>query len=214
MVFSKGVMMAGTGGGSSNNDDHTNGEYMKPLPAPLPSGGGATERELESFVGDALSSCIMLQRYPRCVIQVVIQIVQADGSVPGVALNCAVLALMDASVAMRVIPVATTCAVVSRASEESQQQLNDNINSVWMDPSAEEESADGHSIVVFVTEADSNDDGRVPEIVASFTYGAPVAMSGLLQCMDCYRMYNTAIVTFARMALEHKVEQEVKTLWS
>ena len=207
--------MAGSGGGSSNSDDCTNGEYMKPLPVPLPSGGGATERELESFVCDALSSCIMLERYPRCVIQVVIQIVQADGSVPGVAVNCAVLALMDACVAMRMIPVAsTTCVVASRTCQESQQQLNDNINSVWMDPSAEEESADGHSIVVFVTEADSNDDGKAPEIITSFTYGAPVSMSGLLHCMDCGRKYNTAMVTFTRMAEKQKVEQEVETLWS
>ncbi|EED91989.1 predicted protein, partial [Thalassiosira pseudonana CCMP1335] len=81
VAFSKGLMMmagSAAGGGSS---------------------GDVVEHDTAD--GDALSSCIMLEKYPRCVIQVVIQIVQADGSVLGSATNCAVMALMDAGVAMR-----------------------------------------------------------------------------------------------------------------
>ncbi len=39
------------------------------------------------------------------------EVVQADGSVLGSAINCAVLALLDAGVAMRGVLVATTCVV-------------------------------------------------------------------------------------------------------
>jgi ribonuclease PH len=39
------------------------------------------------------------------------EVVQADGLVLGSAINCAVLALLDASVAMRGALVATTCVV-------------------------------------------------------------------------------------------------------
>ena len=96
MAFSKGLVMmsnaaAGGGGNSSSAGVVQDGDgdakddvakkstnAMTSLSVPLPSGGGATERELEYFLRDALSSCIMLERYPRCVIQVVIQIVQAD----------------------------------------------------------------------------------------------------------------------------------------
>lgn len=45
-------------------------------------------------------------------VQVVIQILQAYGSVLGNALNCAVLVLMDAGEAMTGLPVACTCVVV------------------------------------------------------------------------------------------------------
>ncbi len=39
------------------------------------------------------------------------EVVQADGSVLGSAINCAVFVLLDAGVAMREVLVATTCVV-------------------------------------------------------------------------------------------------------
>ncbi len=39
------------------------------------------------------------------------EVVQADGLVLGSAINCAVLALLDAGIAMRGVLVATTCVV-------------------------------------------------------------------------------------------------------
>ncbi|KAL3805815.1 hypothetical protein HJC23_007776 [Cyclotella cryptica] len=235
VVFSKGTMTAGVGGGGGGGTSSDgNGRDvvvpnggMKPLATPLPSGGGATERELEHFLCDALSSCIMLERYPRCVIQVVIQILQADGSVLGTALNCAVLALMDAGVAMRGLPVACTCVVVEGRDESGQQQQQheeerENERSIWIDPTAEEESAEGHSIVVLVTESTSSSNNQVASIerpsqellITSFTYGAPMSMQGLLQCMESVGQCNVATVAFMRMAVEQKVQREVVTLWS
>lgn len=199
--------MAGSGGVSS--DGAADGETMKQLATPLPPGGGATERELESFLSDALSSCIMLERYPRCVIQVVVQIVQADGSVLGTAVNCAALALMDAGVAMRGLPVATTCLVVGK-----QPQIDESC--IWIDPTAEEESAEKHSIAVLVTEAGSDDKevGGCSAIITSLTCGAPLSMTGLIQCMESTDEYNRAMMAFMRMALEQKVQKEVETLWT
>jgi ribonuclease PH len=203
-------MMAGSGGGVSG-DGNQNGECIKPLATPMPFGCGASERELESFVRDALSCCIMLERYPRCVVQVVVQIVQADGSVLGTAVNCAVMALMDAGVAMKGLPVASTCVVVGR-----QLRNNDNSDSIWIDPTAEEESAEGHTIVVLVTEAGSNDDetDKASEVITSFSSGAPMPTCGLIQCMENTDKYNKAMVAFMRMAVEQKVQKEVVTLWS
>ncbi|KAL7477553.1 hypothetical protein ACHAW6_003360 [Cyclotella cf. meneghiniana] len=232
VVFSKGIMTAGVGGGAggvssdvgNGRDDVADGG-RKPLAAPLPSGGGASERELENFLVDALSSCIMLERYPRCVIQVVIQILQADGSVLGTALNCAVLALMDAGVAMTGLPVACTCLVVewrNKCQQQQQQQYEDDLQvnerSIWIDPNAEEESAEGHSVVVLVAEASggaaTTGSPSEPLLISSFTYGAPMSMQGLLQCVENVRQCNVATVAFMRMAVEQKVQQEVVTLWS
>lgn len=204
--------MPGCGRGVSIDGDES-GESMKPLATPLPPGGGATERELEYFLADALSSCIMLERYPRCVIQVVVQVIQADGGVLGTAANCAVMALMDACVAIRGLPVASTFVVVSKPISVN----NDDNNSIWIDPSAEEESMEGCSIVTLITKASSgsgNEEDNSSGVLNSFTCGAPVSMTGLMRCVDGTIMYNTAMVAFMRMAIEQKVKKEVETLWS
>ncbi|KAL7491956.1 hypothetical protein ACHAWT_001236 [Skeletonema menzelii] len=177
VAFSKGLVMmsnSAAGGGNSSGgavqvkdkkDNFANkSANMTSIAVPLPSGGGATERELEYFLRDALSSCIMLERYPRCVIQVVIQIVQADGSVLGTAVNCAVMALMDAGIAMRGLAVAATCVAINKsplsrvedmdidASDDKDENKNDNVT-IWLDPTAEEESGEGHGTVVIVVDA-------------------------------------------------------------
>merc|ERR1712160_30920 len=122
---------------------------MKSVSVPPPPGLGASERELEYYLRDALSSCILLERYPRCVIQVLIQIIQADGCVLGSAVKCAVLALMDAGVAMGGLPVASTCVVIPsyKSSYDAGEMHNDGVEkemnggteetTIWLDPTAE-----------------------------------------------------------------------------
>ena len=251
VAFSKGTLMMSTGGGNSNGDvlqdesgkfDENNKSAMKSLPVQLPSGGGATERELEYFLRDALSSCIMLERYPRCVIQVVIQIVQADGSVLGTAVNCAIMALMDAGIAMRGLAVAATClarkkcSILSSGEENDIEQQNDGKVTIWLDPTAEEESGEGHSMVVIVVDASklskqstsstiasiSNDMDQVElntakgdaNIITSFTYGAPISLDGLVSSIESSKQSCSAFTAFMRLAAEQKVKREEQTLWS
>jgi ribonuclease PH len=229
-----------------NTINSTNNSTMTSLPVPLPSGGGATERELEYFLRDALSSCIMLERYPRCVIQVVIQIVQADGSVLGTAVNCAVMALMDAGIAMRGLAVAATCVAVKNSSVERAEDMdvdtgemgqnkNDKVT-VWLDPTAEEESGEGHGMVVIVIDASkiskqsnscsitsiSKDMDQVElnaekddaKIITSFTYGSPLSLAGLLSSIESSKQSCAAFAAFMRLAVEQKVQKEEQTLWS
>ena len=201
---------------------------MKPLRLPHPPGLGATERELEHFLRDALSSCILLERYPRCVIQVVIQIVQADGSVLGSALNCAVLALMDAGIAMKGLPIASTCVVIGEYEKEEGGCHDRKVGTtIWLDPTAEEESGEGHATVVLVTDMsawsqnasilhddddDDNDDSG--GIITSMMFGAPISMKGLLVCAEATKQSSAATVAFMRLAIEQKVQRESQTLWS
>jgi len=250
----------GVDGSNNNNNDNTdqiqqqsqqqsNNNTMKSLPISPPPGLGATERELEYTLRDALSSCIILDRYPRCVIQIVIQVVQADGSVLGSAVNCAVLALLDAGVGMWGMPVASTCVVIPRCCYSSSSSstmnggngnddvaMNDgdgngngNDNTIWLDPTAEEEGGVGHAIVVAVTDASNNnvnnkqsaesaergggdDDGG---IITSYTFGAPLSLNGLLSSMKCMKdTSSVAMVAFMRLAVERKVQREIQTLWS
>lgn len=197
---------------------------MKSVPVPPPPGLGATERELEYFLRDALSSCIMLERYPRCVIQVVITIVQADGAVLGSSVNCAALALMDAGVAMRGMPVASTCVVIQNnyVTEKEQDNMDETDGDggamVWLDPTAEEESGEGHAIAVHVTNMTSSSSPEggsdVGEIISSFTFGSPLSLEGLLASMERTMQSRAAMVAFMRLAVEQKVQREVQTLWS
>uniref|UniRef100_A0A7S2M291 Exoribonuclease phosphorolytic domain-containing protein n=1 Tax=Skeletonema marinoi TaxID=267567 RepID=A0A7S2M291_9STRA len=260
VAFSKGLVMmsnAAAGAGNSsggvvqdedNKDSGANksANTMTSLPVPLPSGGGATERELEYFLRDALSSCIMLERYPRCVIQVVIQIVQADGSVLGTAVNCAVMALMDAGIAMRGLAVAATCVAINRSplsraedmdidASDKEQNKSDGVT-IWLDPTAEEESGEGHGMVVIVVDASkipkqpksssitsiSNDMDQVElnaeqddaNIITSFTYGSPLSLDGLLSSIESSKQSCAAFTAFMRLAVEQKVQKEEQTLWS
>jgi hypothetical protein len=276
VAFSRGLMVntssgggSGSGGnnvssfdgvdGSNNNNQiqqsqqqqqSNNNNTMKSLPISPPPGLGATERELEYTLRDALSSCIILDRYPRCVLQIVIQVVQADGSVLGSAVNCAVLALLDAGVGMWGMPVASTCVVIPRCCYSSSSSsttmnggngndvaMNDDgngngsDNTIWLDPTAEEEGGVGHAIVVAVTDASNNnnvnnkqsaaqgesvergeDDGGV---ITSYTFGAPLSLNGLLSSMKCMKdTSSVAMVAFMRLAVERKVQREIQTLWS
>jgi len=230
---------AAVAGGDFNDGASTMGEnaknpstsstpstMMKSVPVPPPPGLGATERELEYYLRDALSSCILLERYPRCVIQVVIQIVQADGCVLGSAVNCAVLALMDAGVAMGGLPVAVTCVAVpsyhigNAGGMEDDAESEKDATTIWLDPTAEEESGEGHAIMVLVTDMasstiskqSSNDEGG--GIITSFTFGAPLSLKGLLASVESSKQSSAAMVAFMRLAIEQKVQREVQTLWS
>jgi hypothetical protein len=110
VAFSRGLLASSSGGGGGGGGgvdntadtattiETTTTATMTSLP--MPPGLGATERELERLVRSSPSSCILLQNYPQCVIQVIVLVVQANGTVLGSAVNCAVLALMDAGVAM------------------------------------------------------------------------------------------------------------------
>ena len=256
VAFSRGLMVkngSAPGGASSsvrmddnNVDDATNittknqlqqesiNQYMKTVPVPPPPGLGSTERELEYFLRDALSSCIILERYPRCVIQVVIQIVQADGSVLGSAVNCALLALMDAGVAMWGLPVASTCVVIPKSCydntttideddagvETTKEKHDDDV--IWLDPTAEEEAGAGHAIVVIVTDNTKQNQQTIEKkeevgeggIITSFTFG-PLSLQGLLSSIKCMKETSSAaMVAFMRLAVEQKVQREVQTLWS
>ena len=66
------------------------------------------------------------------VIEIVIQVINADGSIIGTSLNAAVLALLDAEISMKSLPIATTCLISSNTTGASEFK-------VLFDPVAEEE---------------------------------------------------------------------------
>lgn len=174
-------------------------------------GYGTNERELERFIGDALQGCIDTKFYPRTIIEVVIQVMNADGSVLSSAINAAVLALMDAGVRMNQIPIGTTCLVKCSDSNSSANIL--------FDPTAEEESNDEYAaIILATTDKDDDDDNEdynscAARVISSLTFGQ-FQLESFLACIESSGRASKAMLAFMRVVQEQKVVRESKTLWS
>lgn len=163
-------------------------------------GYGANERELERFIGDSLMACVATDQYARKVIEVVIQVIKADGSLVATALNAATLALLDAGIQMKSLPIATTCLVPINGNG----RLSDEIK---LDPTAGEESSEDYSAIIVST--DSVREG----VIATITSGS-FQLESFLCCVEGASKASKAVVAFMRIAIEQKVTREAKTLWS
>jgi ribonuclease PH len=161
--------------------------------------------EWEGFLTHMLSACICVADYPRCTIQVVLQIISADGSVLGAALHAAVSSLMDAGIAMQSLPVAVTCLLT----REENTTADINSKSIQLDPSADEENAVGAGIVVLVS-----DSTNPLQILGCQTAGISMNTDTLLQCCSVTEKACPAVTAFWRLAMEQKATRESKTLWS
>jgi hypothetical protein len=73
VAYSRGLLSFGGGGeeGGKEDADVTNATTAKSFP--LPPGLDAIERKLESNVKDSLSSFVLLENYPRCMMQIIVR---------------------------------------------------------------------------------------------------------------------------------------------
>jgi len=71
---------------------------VSPRRSPAPS---RRDTEIGMIMVDALSPALFLERYPRSVIDVYVEIIQADGGTRCAAVNAAAVALVDAGVPMK-----------------------------------------------------------------------------------------------------------------
>ena len=114
------------------------------------SGGSVYDAEWESFLTQQLYACIVRESYPRCVISIILQIVNDDGSVLAAALHASVSALMNATIEMKYLPTAMTCFSRFKASNSSVD------GTIALDPTnCEEESAQAVLLLVFLPNSDS-----------------------------------------------------------
>lgn len=171
----------------------------------LKSGGGTSvllesslEAEYKHFLTRILSSAIDGGQYPRTVIEIVLQVIQSDGSLLSCLLHAAVAALVDAGVDMLYLPVATTCLVVGGSSK------------ILLDPvSSEEEEEERNSVLVLVNEVN-----QPTKILASHTVGEGLSLDRFLSCQHVASRACSAIPAFWRLAIEQKVTRESHTLWT
>ncbi len=142
---------------------------------------------------------------------------QVDGSVLGSAINCAVLALLDAGVAMRGV-VAATCIVYDDDDRPGRMVVGDEDKTT----NYKEDDDDGVvgsgrcRIAVLVTESSfldnvhtDSDDRSV--VVSLHTFGLLVSLDGLISTVECACACSPpALVAFFRIVIKRKVQ----TIWS
>lgn len=167
---------------------------------------GATEREIERFIGDALVACVSVEKYPRTVIEVVVQIIKSDGSLLSTALNAATLALVDAGLEMKSLPIGTTCLVRSNVQDDTEIMMD--VDGIKFDPSADDESKEDYSVIVLAMDSNGGD-----EVITSMTLGS-FRLNSYLSCVEGAKRASKAVQAFMRIAIEQKVTREAKTLWS
>jgi len=165
--------MATTAAASSNGK----GNYQS-----FSAGYGCTERELERFIGEVASYCVLLKKFPRTIIEIVVQVIKSDGSVLATALNATIIALMDAGIPMSSLAIATTCLIHNPSSSD---------NTILLDPTAQEEVDDKYSVAVIVTEGNNpfqSDDG----IISSMSF-RPMSPESFLSCIDVASQASKAV---------------------
>ena len=149
------------------------------------------------------------------------EVVQVDGSVLGSAINCTVLALLDAGVAMRGVLVAATCIVYDDDDRPGRTVVGDEDETT----NYKEDDDDGvvgsgrHGIAVLLPESSfsdsvhANSNDRIA-IVALHTFGLLVSLDGLISTIECARACSApAMAAFFRIVIERKVQRKVQTIW-
>ena len=153
-------------------------------------------REYESLLQTVLEGCICISQYNRCVIEVVLQTINDDGSALSCALHATVAALMDAGICMKRLPLATTISL-SQADEEEL---------LLLDPNREEEQRQP-SLTLVTSNAE-------PDRLLGAMGDGKFSLERLLACQEAASRASPAVLAFLRLAVEQKVMRQSKTLWA
>lgn len=166
-------------------------------------------REYESMLQNVVEGCISNSKnqYSRCVIEIVLQTINNDGSVLSCALHAVVAALMDAGICMTRMPLATTIAVVGTTDEEQTTRL-------LLDPSLEEEEDDDQTSMTLITSNTEKDKllGSVVTNAGGGTGAKLLSLEQLLACQEAASRASPAVLAFLRLAMEQKVTRQSKTI--
>jgi len=150
---------------------------------------GNKEREQEQIVKGVLEQMLVLTLHPRCMFTVIIQVMSEDGAILPVAINAAVLALLDSGAPMQAIAAAVGCCFI-------QGQL-------VMDPAGpEEKQADAVASLVFENR------GSPFPLAASNTTGRMTQASYLHSVTAC-REAAAQMIQFFKVAVKRKIEASV-----
>ncbi|KAJ2614537.1 exosome non-catalytic core subunit rrp46 [Coemansia sp. RSA 1365] len=144
----------------------------------------------ESAVRQTFEQLILGQLHPRTLVQINIQVRQADGAVDAAAINAATMALVDAAIPLHSIVGAATCAVLESGA-------------VVVDPN-QEEADQARSIHTLAFENKTTGSPAYVDSRGDFT------MDEYNRCYDLCATSVERVLAFMRSAIESKVSKEAK----
>jgi ribonuclease PH len=154
----------------------------------------AHDTALTECVRQAMSAVILLREYPRSVFAFAIHVLSDDGSLLSVALNAAMVALMDAGVSCR-----TTVAAASIALAAPSGNGNDAASDLLVDPSADEEET-CRAVATFAHVLPANGGGMVASRIAHRS-GAPLTEADIDRLEDTAKEVAQSVFDFYRECL-------------
>eukprot|EP01024_Parvocaulis_polyphysoides_P007380 TRINITY_DN12199_c0_g4_i1.p1 TRINITY_DN12199_c0_g4~~TRINITY_DN12199_c0_g4_i1.p1 ORF type:complete len:224 (-),score=26.06 TRINITY_DN12199_c0_g4_i1:167-838(-) len=150
---------------------------------------GSREYHLEGIICGCLEGQLILEEYPMCQIQVVVQIVKDDGALLSCILNAAQMACMDAGLSMKRTTVALS-AVLSKN------------NQLLVDPLvSEEEVCVGGMTVVMPEETNVG--------LLGCWYKGRLPYQQLLQLIDACQTYQQSIMDHMIKAIKNRLKPSI-----
>lgn len=180
----------------------------------------ADHDEWETLLRHVLEGCVDRSKYPRCVVQVVCHVLQGDGSVLVACLHAAVLALLDAGVALHQLPTAVSLRVC-RDDETSNSETSQSHYQIALDPDeAAEQDLDRQTaavpsalvtLVVVETSHTKNAAAATTPltVLATHTVGGPTPLAAWATLLALAGRARPALTHFWQLALQQKFQQRL-----
>eukprot|EP00753_Platysulcus_tardus_P006872 PLAT14659.1.p2 GENE.PLAT14659.1~~PLAT14659.1.p2 ORF type:complete len:245 (+),score=103.06 PLAT14659.1:871-1605(+) len=154
---------------------------------PASEAAGEHEAVLETQLKGLLEPLIMTALHPRAVVRVVAQVLREDGSLLSTLLNAAVLAVMDAGLAMTGMGMAVTAAITPSGL-------------LLLDPTAEEE---GSAAAVVVAAFHS----RKKKLLNCFMLGE-LTVEQQFAALDAAQLAADSVLAFMRLSVKGRVASD------
>ncbi|OWF52673.1 exosome complex component RRP46-like isoform X2 [Mizuhopecten yessoensis] len=147
---------------------------------------GCAEKMFERTLRNTCETFLLAALHPRSSISIIVQEIQDSGSFLSCCVNSCCLALLDASVAMKFLVAAVTCAI-------------DSEECIILDPTVKQEK-DSCAVLTFVFE--NKDDS----ILAVYTTGS-YTVQQFQQCSQTCGEASKAVFDFYRTSIEKKLSK-------
>nr|CAB3244003.1 exosome complex component RRP46 [Phallusia mammillata] len=162
---------------------------------------GIAEKYLEQFVKGVCESCIQRSLHPRTTFSIIVQVIQDRGSLLSCAINGTSMALQDAGISMKFMPVAVTVALKHKEEVSMETDCGTEDYDVIFSPSLEEEEkAFANLTLVF--------DSVKSELVSTYASG-PMTSFQYQQCLMSAKNVSKSIVQFFRDSVSKKLAADV-----
>ncbi|KAG2381649.1 hypothetical protein C9374_006033 [Naegleria lovaniensis] len=112
-LMGKTIVICSVNGPEASMKEKGDGAIVDVIFQPRDKRPSEEEKEYEMMIRESLENVILLSLYPRTIITISVQVVQDDGSLLSASLNSAVLALLDAGVALKSTLVSLSCSYLS-----------------------------------------------------------------------------------------------------